>query len=336
MAGPRRAYGSQVVAVCLLLVSLVACGGGPTADSARGDVQRLLDRRAAAVLGQDERGYRRTGPATGLAAVRELPLADWSYRLTELRRTGDRATADAELRYRIEGVDKVPVTAGRTLGLARHADGRWSVLSDRPARGSAEQLWDRGTVHVVRGEHSLVLGAGQTRQALGGYARLADRAVPAVSRAWGTDWSGYVVVLVPGSLEAMAALLGSTASAYRGIAAVTTGATGSARAPADRVILNPEAYGALGQQVVLTHETTHVATRAHTGTRTPLWLSEGYADWIGYHDSGRTPAEAAPELARAVAAERCRPRCPATATSASPTTRTRWRGPTRAAGWPAC
>ncbi|MGW1543566.1 hypothetical protein ACWCPM_25555 [Streptomyces sp. NPDC002309] len=305
MAGRRRASGSSVRALCLLLVALVGCGAGPVADSAREDVQRLLDRRAAAVLGRDESGYRRTGSASGFAAVRALPLADWSYRLTGLDRIGDRASAEAELRYRIDGFDAAPVTARRTLGLSRDAEGGWSVTSDRPAPESPEQLWDRGEVTAVRGEHTLVLGAGQPRRTLGAYADLGDRAVPAVSRAWGADWSGRVVVLVPGSLEAMGALLGSPASSYRGIAAVTTGETGAARAPADRIVVNPEAYGDLGsvgKQVVLTHETTHVATRAHTGSGTPLWLSEGYADWIGYRDSGHGPADAAPELARAVAA----------------------------------
>jgi hypothetical protein len=102
----------------------------------------------------------------------------------------------------------------------------------------------------------------------------------------------------------MAGLLGSPASSYRGIAAVTTGETGApAQAPADRVIVNPDAFallGTLGEQVVVTHETTHVATRAHTTPATPLWLSEGYADWVGYRATGRTPREAAPELSRAV------------------------------------
>jgi hypothetical protein len=112
-------------------------------------------------------------------------------------------------------------------------------------------------------------------------------------------------MLLPGSVEGMAGLLGSPASQYRGIAAVTTGEVGGPpNAPADRIIVNPDAYallGPLGKQVVLTHETTHVATRAHTTAATPLWLSEGYADWIGYLGTSRTPSEAAPELAHAAA-----------------------------------
>ncbi|MFD7709092.1 hypothetical protein [Streptomyces sp. NPDC059786] len=312
MAGRGRAYG--VFASCvLLLAALTGCGGGTARDAATDAVQRVLDRRAAAVLDRDAAAYRRTeAPGTarkasagaGFGGLDGLPLAAWSYRVTAVHRSGDTATADADLSYRIEGYDRAPLTAARTLRLVR-SSGRWYVASDRPADKGGEQLWDQGTVTTVRGEHSLVLGAGQSRDTLRRYAKLADRAVPAVSKTWGTDWSRHVVVLVPKSLEGMAGLLGAPASGYRGIAAVTTGEAGAQdRAPADRIIVNPDAYGVLGdlgKQVVLTHEATHVATRARTTAATPLWLSEGYADWIGYLGSGRTAAEAAPELRRAVA-----------------------------------
>ncbi|MFD7477725.1 hypothetical protein ACFV8Z_37830 [Streptomyces sp. NPDC059837] len=306
MAGRRRASRAGCSLVLLLAV-LVGCGGGPSQDTASVDVQRVLDRRAAAVLDHDESAYRATGEPSGstteFTRLRAVPLAAWSYRLTDLRRSGDRATADAQLRYRIEGYDKAPVTAARTLILVRDG-GTWRVSSDVPAKRASQQLWEQGAVTVVRGAHSLVLGVGQSGERLRAYAGLADHAVPAVTGAWGADWSGHVVVLVPKSLEGMAGLLGAPASGYRGIAAVTTGeAGGTAGAPADRIIVNPDAYGLLGdfgKQVVLTHETTHVATRAHTTAATPLWLSEGFADWVGYRGSGRTATQAAPELERAV------------------------------------
>ncbi|MFE1913183.1 hypothetical protein [Streptomyces anandii] len=305
MAGRRRVSGSSGVAVCLLLASLAGCGGQTATDAARDQVQRLLDRRAAAVLHHDPAAYAATGTRAPYAALKAVPFATWSYRVTALRRSGGHATADAELRYRVSGYDRAPVTAARTLTLSTTADGKWYVDSDRPEKKSAQQLWDQGPVSVVRGRSSLVLGVGQSGPALKGYAGLADHAVPAVSDAWGTGWSRHVVVIVPRSLDGMAGLLGSPASNYRGIAAVTTGeAGGTGQAPADRIIVNPEAYGMLGplgRQVVLTHETTHVATRAHTDPATPLWLSEGYADWAGYRRTGRTPDQAAPELSRAVA-----------------------------------
>jgi hypothetical protein len=73
------------------------------------------------------------------------------------------------------------------------------------------------------------------------------------------------------------------------------------------VLVNPGAYGELseeGRQVVLTHEATHVATREQTTAATPMWLSEGLADWAGYRESDLTPRQAAPELTRAVTDKR--------------------------------
>ncbi|TGB16299.1 hypothetical protein [Streptomyces sp. MZ04] len=304
MAG--RGRGSGVLGLCVAL--LVGCGGPSAPDAAPGDVRRMLERRAEAVLDRDAAAYRATGrPADAYDNLRDLPLASWGYRLTAFDRDGERATATAELRYRIKGYDTAPLSTTRTLSL-RERDGQWYVAAERPAKKATEQLWDQGPVASVRGAHSLVLGVGRSDAELREYADMADRAVPLVRDAWRGKWPGRVVVLVPKSLDGMAGLLGAPASGYQGIAAVTTGeAGGSGQAPADRIIVNPEAYGVLGafgKQVVITHETTHVATRAHTSPATPLWLSEGFADWVGYRGTGRTAAQAAPELRRAVQEER--------------------------------
>jgi hypothetical protein len=293
-----------VVALVLLLACLVGCGGPSAGVVGRAELQRVLDHRSTAVLDRDRAAFARTGAPGWFENLRGVPLASWSYRVTALHGSGTGATADAELRYRIQGYDNAPVTTGRVLALSRDRRGHWYVDSDKPAKNSAQQLWDQGPVTVVRGRHSIVLGTGKSSEALHTYADLADHAVPNVSRVWGLDWAGHVVVLVPASVQGMGGLLGSPASQYRGIAAVTTGEVGGPpQAPADRIVVNPDAYallGPVGKQVVLTHETTHVATRAHTNAATPLWLSEGYADWIGYLSTDRTPPEAAPELARAV------------------------------------
>ncbi|ORT60270.1 hypothetical protein [Streptomyces sp. CB03238] len=273
-------------AVAALGLSLLV--GGCTAREPAPDtagVRAAVDRRAAEVLAGE---------------LADVPLGAWSYRVTEVRRDGDdRATARAELSYRIAGYDNGAVTGERALRLARR-DGRWYVTSDRPAKGAAQQLWEQGDIDVVRGKRSLVLGVGQDAARLRSVAAAADRAVPAVSDAWPERWAGRVVVLVPGSLTAMGALLGEPAAGYRGIAAVTTGRVGGGQdAPADRVVVNPEAYavlGEFGQRFVLAHETTHVATRTHTSAATPLWLSEGFADWVAYRGTGRSAEQAAPEL----------------------------------------
>lgn len=295
---------------------------------------RLLDRRAAAVLDRDERAFLGVVDA-GAAAFRaeqrerflnlaQVPLSSWSYRLRGTRAfplpttgSGRRVAAEVELSYRLEGYDREPVTATEYLTFAERG-GHWRIASDsdgeRGGRRTDTQLWDLGPVHALRGPRSLVLGLGD-QDALRRYADDAERAVPAVNRSWKGPWSRKVVLRVPRSLDQMAALLDSPAASYRGIAAVTTGRPGSrpTDAPADRITVNPDAFGELGdlgRQVVITHETVHVATRADTASWTPLWLSEGVADWIGYRETGRTPAQIAPELSRDVRAGRLPERLP--------------------------
>ncbi|QES05704.1 hypothetical protein DEJ44_08770 [Streptomyces venezuelae] len=312
--GTRRSATACALALLLTLVGLVGCGAqaGPVGTTTR-EIQTLLDRQSRALLDRDQAAYLvGVDPAyapAALAVFRRLaavPVDGWTYRLTGVDRTAsDRVTARAELGYRLRDHDKRPATGARVLDLTER-DGRWYVAGDRPADGAPRHLWEQGEVAAVRGDRSLVLGVGQKPERLREIAAAADRAVPAVSAAWPSDWAREVVVLVPGSLQGMGELLGAPGASYRGIAAVTTGETrGGADAPADRVIVNPEAYGVLGdfgRQLVLTHETTHVATRAATTPSTPVWLSEGFADWVAYRDAGRGPAQAAPELRRAVRA----------------------------------
>jgi hypothetical protein len=295
------------------LLLATACASPEPADPATPEIRRAIDRWGAAVLDRDENAYLAALDPTAVTLraterrefenLADVPLSSWGYRLTDVERSGDQATVSADLRYRIAGYDSVPVSAPRSLELGERG-GHWFVTGDRPGKGGSQQLWEQGDIRLVRGAHSLVLGVGQSDERLRGIAAAADLAVSDVQDVWPGRWAGRVVLLVPGSLEAMAGLLGATAGAYRGIAAVTTGeAGGSAAAPADRVIVNPDAYGTLGvfgRRVVLTHETTHVATRTATSAATPSWLSEGFADWVAYRGSGRTAGQIAPELQRAV------------------------------------
>jgi hypothetical protein len=306
-------------ALCLAALTLaVGCSGPESREAvARAPLQRLLSRQAEAVLDRDRGAYldtvdpRASGYRTAQRAVfgnlRRLPIAEWSYRVTGIERraagSGRRVTVRAELNYRLRGYDRGPVTEEERLELAEHG-GRWYVLAER--EDSTRQLWEQGEITVLRGEHSLVLGVGREPDTLRALADNADRAVPAVDRVWPGEWPGRVVVVAPATVAEMAELLSAPSAGYRGIAAVTTGGSGDGEeAPTSRITVNPEAYGLLseaGQRMVMTHETTHAATRGDTTGSTPLWLSEGFADWAGYHGTGRTVRRAAPELLRAVAA----------------------------------
>ncbi|MFE2295375.1 hypothetical protein [Streptomyces sp. NPDC059452] len=312
---PRRA---AVIVLAALLTTASACAAPAEADTSLTvrEIDATLERRAAAVLARDPAGYLdalapdarklRAAQRTELANLADVPLESWTYEVKgEPEQDGDWATAEVELSYRIDGYDTAPVATRRTLELMRDGE-RWHITADRPAKGASDQLWTQGAVAVVRGAHSIVLGVGRPQEELRRVADTVDLAVPAVSDAWPGEWARRVVVLVPDSVRSMADLLGSPETSYRGIAAVTTGeagATGERPAIADRVIVNPQAYatlGSFGQRVVLTHETTHVATRTSTSTATPVWLSEGFADWAAYRAEDRDPDLIAPDLAGAV------------------------------------
>ncbi|MEW1864461.1 hypothetical protein AB0399_29525 [Streptomyces sp. NPDC088194] len=330
----RLIRGARGVAlgVCGVLLAGGCTGSGGTAAKKTSSVdaaaRALLARRATAVLHHDRAAFLagidpaatrfRAQQREVFTDLADVPLAAWSYQLVRtgafaLPPTADgssRTAAEVRLSYRLRGYDSSPVVSTAYLTLARHGT-RWYLAGDDDGDASghrtAVQIWDQGPVRVVRGTHSLVLGLG-SEKTLRGYADDADKAVPEVRHAFGSGWPGSVVIEAPSTLDQMAALLSAKPADYRDIAAVTTGeGGGNAAAPADRVILNPAAFGelsAFGRQVVLTHETTHVATRLSTTASTPLWLSEGVADWVAYRDSGRTAREIAPELAADVEAGR--------------------------------
>ncbi|MFJ9886629.1 hypothetical protein ACIQRW_12290 [Streptomyces sp. NPDC091287] len=323
--GRRRAAGPLLA----VLLTASACTAPADTDTflTTGALDATLERRAAAVLAHDPAGYveglapdaakLRATQRTELDRLADVPLKSWTYDVKDItEQDGQWATADVELRYRIDGYDTAPVATRRVLELMRDGE-RWYITADRPAKGASGQLWQQGDVEVVEGEHSIVLGVGRSESELRQVADTVDLAVPAVSDAWPRPWTRRVVVLVPDSVEDMAGLLGSPEASYRGIAAVTTGevgGTGERPAIADRVIVNPQAYatlGSFGQRIVLTHETTHVATRTSTSTATPVWLSEGFADWTAYRGEDRAADTIAPELADAVRSGRTPAELPA-------------------------
>ncbi|KAB7842846.1 hypothetical protein [Streptomyces mobaraensis] len=335
--GGRRAALRFLAVVLIALPALTGCGAGPVDGAAVRDtdaVRRLLDGWAKALRDRDEGAYLaavdpgerayRDRRRQVFANLADVPLASWEYGAvrtggsTPAPGDGHRVAAEAELRYRLAGYDAAPVSVPVRLTAVRRS-GRWYVAGDDTASGD-RQLWEQGRVTAVRGRHSLVLGAGREPAALRALSGLADAAVPAVAAAWPDDGRpGRLVVEMPASLERMGALLGAPPSDYRGIAAVTTTAGekgGGGPVPAGRIVVNPEAYGALstfGRRAVLTHEATHVATRARTTDTTPMWLSEGFADWVAYRTADRAPAAIAPELTRAVTAGRPPDRLPADA-----------------------
>ncbi|WP_144069830.1 hypothetical protein [Nonomuraea indica] len=147
-----------------------------------------------------------------------------------------------------------------------------------------------GETRLVRGARSLILAHQPPATGAAALRELARRADVAAARV-GAVLRRTVrpVVLVPASAAEAARLAGT--GPLDGLAAV---------ADDDRVIVVPGGFDRLtptGRDVVLAHELTHVA--AGTGGL-PVWLYEGFADYVAYRDAGLPVRVAAAELAAEV------------------------------------
>jgi hypothetical protein len=291
------------------------------------EVQAVLNVRATALLARDRVGFLAPLDAANplfieqqgavFDALVDVPLAGWTYQVggdapalppERVAALGGEARLVRVLQqHRFADLDPFDLTTELFLTVVRRDDS-WRIASDTDGEAlgarSGRDLWDFGPVTVVRGDSSVVLGLGD-EEVLARHAREADRAVSAVSEVWGSAWSQRIVLLAPNDTAQLAAILGGAEGDYDQIAAVTTGhfLTGHTMTSADRILLNPDAFtqlSAVGRRVVLTHETTHVAARAASTGSLPAWLSEGFADYVGFLDSGVPVRIAAQDVLRQV------------------------------------
>ncbi|MFD9702263.1 hypothetical protein [Lentzea sp. NPDC059081] len=110
-------------------------------------------------------------------------------------------------------------------------------------------------------------------------------------------WLKRVDVVVPSSEPELVGLVGPAFADMAGIA-IRDGA-------GQWVVLNRTRATALTDlelRVLLRHEITHVATRDLTSDAAPLWLVEGFADWVAFHGLGLSLRQAAPALTSNVTA----------------------------------
>ncbi len=201
--------------------------------------------------------------------------------------------------WRFRGFDSEPARAEIEARLVD--DGDRVALTGFGGGGRVSPVWLSGPVEVRRTPSTLVVVAGTAAEA-DEYAVRARTAVPVV-RTVLPAWRRGLVVEVPSSAQALEQALGASDGSYDQIAAVTTSADGSTAPDAPvHVFVNPEVFGTLratGAQVVMSHETTHVATGAWD-SRTPLWLLEGFADYVALRDVDLPVSSTAAQIIAAV------------------------------------
>ncbi|WP_249124643.1 basic secretory family protein [Saccharopolyspora erythraea] len=295
-------------------------------------VRALLERRAAALRARDELSFlssvdpkaptdfhdRQRALFHNLA---EVPLSRWAYHVDAADVLpsapvppvpGDEVWAPrVSLEYALQAVDTVPTR--RTMGylFVRRGDS-WYLTSDDAletrGRPTWRGPWDFASCRTTTTAGGLVVGHDDNRELVERVAGMLDESADRVSRVWGTDWPRRVAVLLPSTSDELRALVGPE-FAVDGIAAVAVADgvdTAARRVEGPRIVLNPITAAGLSDTalgVVLRHEITHVAARADTVDGAPMWMLEGFADYVGYRDSGIAPAQVAPELVRQVRGE---------------------------------
>jgi len=308
----------------------------PPADDAarsRADaVTDLLARRAEAVRSHDQQAFLATvDPAADkiflgnqrrlFQNLAKVPFTNWAYQLhaddtldtgglpREVRAGADELWAPAvDLRYALRGGDVTPTSRALGYLFARH-DGTWYLRSDnaldRLGRHTWRGPWDFGPCQVAATKFGIVLSHPRNDQMVGRLVHELDASVRAVGDVWPGTWSRRVVLMLPDSAGEMKALVGPDFPVESVVAvAVADRVDNAARtATGQRVVLSPNGVRALSipsLRVVLRHEITHLAARAETVDGSPTWLLEGFADYVGYRDSGVSLAEGAPDLAKRV------------------------------------
>lgn len=208
-------------------------------------------------------------------------------------------TAAVDATWRFRGFD--PTASSAEVRARLVGEGDRVALAGFGGSGGLEPVWLSGPVEVRRTPRTLVLVDGSAADA-DRYAARAEAAVPVVRRVL-PDWRRGLVVEVPGSSADLERALGADPGSYDQIAAVTTSADGSQVPDASvHVFANPDVFGGLrrtGAQVVMSHEATHVATGAWD-SGTPLWLLEGFADYVALRDTDLPDEQAAAQIIKQV------------------------------------
>jgi hypothetical protein len=222
--------------------------------------------------------------------VRRLGVTDLSMRFVdeeagkidqaERRTLGPKAwVADVALGWKVRGYDSRKANMEVSFALVDTPEGA-AFASAADDFGNPAPLWLLDRLAVSRSKRALV--AAVNRQQLGRYTALANEAVRDVRRVL-PQWRGRLVVEVPATQDELDRMLDAQPDAYAKIAAVTATVDGSMSPSAPvHIMVNPKIYGGLGDQggqIVMSHEATHVAMNAATSTM-PLWLLEGFADYV--------------------------------------------------------
>ena len=293
-AAPSSTGGPRVAEALTTIAGLDAAlrTGDAAAASALGlgSARGLLDAAAANVtsLGLDRVSLRYVQElgSTTVAGTREFGPESWQ--------------ATVAVEYRLSGWDEEPTRVETVFTFAPGSTGQLLVAAIGTATGRTP-LWLAGPVRPVVSGRTLVLArSGSAARE----SRLALQAIADVGRVI-PSWQGRLVIESPASEAEFDRVLGAPPAQYANIAAVTASVDGSTVTGSPvHVFLNPAQFAKLGPRaarIVVSHESTHVATQAPFTDGMPTWLIEGFADYVALAHAGIGVQRAAAQVLTRIA-----------------------------------
>ena len=224
------------------------------------------------------------------------------------------------IRYQLRGFDIVPVSDAYIPVLFQRA-GSWYLGADHTQSEtfglSLVEPWTQGPVRVKVTRHTLVMVSWVDASKLPALSAQADAAVAAVAALWPAHWSHTAVLYATRSRTVFASYLGREQDVTLDDAVTTGVGLPLHRRPHEstRVVLNPlyVVPGSASMAPILRHEFTHVATWNIEKPGTPLWVTEGIAEYTAYRFDP-TAQRVSNQIGRDARAHRLALRLPATST----------------------
>lgn len=188
-----------------------------------------------------------------------------------------------------------------TVNLQVRTSGDRFGIEGASAADDPMPLWLAGSLDVTRQGNRVIArvdgGASEPR-----LPQMLARAMSDVRRVHGKP-QGPAFVVIPHSGAQSSEILGQSRGRLSRLAAMTTTLDGSGSSSAPQaVVINPEVFTPLDRraaQVVLSHEITHEVTDATTAVA-PLWVVEGYADYVALSGDRLDPTRSASQILRRV------------------------------------
>jgi hypothetical protein len=280
-------------------------------------LQALLDRRAKAVREKNKTAFMADVDRTDASFVRKqeleydnltkLPLVEFTYQLeefvqydelisTQLRgrfRSMVRAPG-VDVRYRIDGVDGTPV-ATPWVPVFGFTGGGWRVVGEANGKqlplGINGQPWDAGAIAVVTSRRVVAVMSAEDAGRAPTLLKMSESALDRVAAVRPNGWAGKVLVTAVQDSAIFDTYFGDSPDRVNQVAAIAVPYYSlvpawhrEARYTATRVVFNPSQLTADDVELAhdLTHEFTHAAMGPVTSDHTPLWLVEGFAEYVPF------------------------------------------------------